>query len=99
MYHIKPIISSSNIQIEYPTSMYKLKPISTDQLNEINLNVVGSKVADVSANSSKKPNDDIVQQINNILKVHFGFQSNFYQPVIVNSELLSRFCFVSAVKG
>ncbi len=74
MYHIKPIISS-DIQIEYPTSMYKIKPISTDHLNDthsINLNVVGNKLADVSEISSKQ---DIVQQINNILKVHFGFQT------------------------
>lgn len=77
MYHIKPIISSA-IHIEYPTSMYKIKPISTDRLNEnqnINLNVVGSKLADVSENSCKKSNRDIEQQINNILKVHFEFQS------------------------
>lgn len=80
MYHIKPIISS-DINIEYPTSMYKIKPISTDHLKEnqcINLNVVGIELADVSENSSKKPNQDIVQQINNILKVHFGFQSKLF---------------------
>lgn len=78
MYHIKPIISS-DIQIDYPTSMYRIKPISTDHLSQsTNLNVVDIKLADVSENSSKKPNRDIVQQINNILKVHFGFQSNLF---------------------
>lgn len=69
--------------------MYKMKPISTDHLNENhnnNLNVVGSKLADVSENSSKKPNQDIVQQIDNILKVHFGFQSNLFLLVNVVSE-------------
>lgn len=70
MYHIKPIISS-DVHIEYPTSMYKIKPISTDHLNENNLNVVGSELADVSEKSSKNPSQDIVQQINNILKVQF----------------------------
>lgn len=76
MYHIKPIISS-DIKIEYPTSMYKIKPISTDHLNDSlnNLNVVGTRLADVSEISSKKPSQDIVQQINNILKVHLGFQT------------------------
>jgi len=40
MYHTKPIISS-DIHIEYPTSMYKMKPISTDnstEIHKINLN-------------------------------------------------------------
>lgn len=78
MYHIKPIISS-DVHIELPTSMYKIKPISTDHLNDIhsnNLNV-GGYSADVSEKSSKKTNQDIVQQINNILKVYFDFQSIF----------------------
>ncbi|XP_037032269.1 probable aminoacyl tRNA synthase complex-interacting multifunctional protein 2 isoform X2 [Bradysia coprophila] len=70
MYHIKPIISS-NVHIELPTSMYQIKPISTDHLNDIhsnNLNVAGSNLADVS----EKPNRDIVQQINKILKSKSG---------------------------
>lgn len=76
MYHVKPIITS-DIKIEYPTSMYKMKPISTDQFtetNNINLNIAGNGLADVSENPSKNPNRDIVQQINNILKVHFQFK-------------------------
>lgn len=74
MYHVKPIISSNN-QIEYPTSMYTMKPISTDHFTENNnLNFGGNDLADVSENPSKNPNRDIVQQINNILKVHFKFQ-------------------------
>lgn len=84
MYHIKPIISS-DIKIEYPTSMYKMKPISTtDHLSDshnINLNVAGTKLADVSENSSNKPNLDILQQINSVLKVHFEFQLKFYVNV------------------
>jgi len=69
MYHIKPIISS-DIQIEYPTSMYKIKPISTDHLKEnhnINLNVNGSELADQS-----KGRDDGMEELEarqeNILK-------------------------------
>lgn len=48
MYHMNPIITS-DIHIEYPTSMYKLKPISTDDSTEIfgnNLNLVGKDLAD-----------------------------------------------------
>lgn len=82
MYHIKPIITS-DIQVELPTSMYKMKPISTrvhsNSIHNNNLNVAGSKLADVSEHSSKEPNRDILQQINSILKVDFGFQ--FHSPV------------------
>lgn len=84
MYHIKPIISS-DVKIEYPTSMYKIKPISTDHLKgnqNVNLTVVGSssKLADVSENSTENPNRGIVQQINKILQVHVAFKNEKLIP-------------------
>ncbi|KAJ6646589.1 putative aminoacyl tRNA synthase complex-interacting multifunctional protein 2 [Pseudolycoriella hygida] len=70
MYHVNPIITST-FHIEYPTSMYTVKPISTDHFNKCNnLNAIGSESADVSEKSSKKSNQDIVQQIDNILKTN-----------------------------